>query len=467
MFDLVSKRSSARLGVYFVCSLVCGAATALAFVAFRTDVGLASGALAQSRVGQDGTRKPPASGKVSGPVKVAIHSDAVHSNKAGLDPNHQGASARVPVVKGPPAVVAPTVIARVEAPVSAEVQMATLDPRHEPPVLGAASVLEPSRDDDEWAGYEAWVPPRKDTYRTVCVRLCDGAFVPISFSTTRDRFKQDAAKCQSQCGSPSRLFVYKPTGSPDDMVDLSGQPYRVLPTAFKFRTEYDASCSCRSQPWETAALEQHRSFERDDSKSGLPEVLGVVPSDRVGPRVYAKLSTEVEDQPSVSAMARPLTPVVPVAPVVEAPALVEPLASPSPTSVERRSPPADARPVKVDPPRVVKAKPMPVVAAREPKAASEPVSPPAKVGRQVARVASPVVADAPAKKLPLPAARRVAVARPAPSLPVARSAVVRSTPVARPRSSVVASAGSRRPDESQRAFRGDEYWRLSVWEPRQ
>src|SRR5690606_29512315 len=34
---------------------------------------------------------------------------------------------------------------------------------------------------------------RHGTYRTVCVRLCDGFFFPISFATTPDRFGADEA----------------------------------------------------------------------------------------------------------------------------------------------------------------------------------------------------------------------------------------------------------------------------------
>ena len=117
-------------------------------------------------------------------------------------------------------------------------------------------------DMDEWTSYTAWTP-QKGTYRTVCVRLCDGAQFPVSFSTTRDRFKADAAKCQSNCSSPTRLFVGPPTGPLSQMVDVNGNAYSDLATAFKFTTSYDAACTCRGQPWETASLERHRALARD------------------------------------------------------------------------------------------------------------------------------------------------------------------------------------------------------------
>jgi hypothetical protein len=99
------------------------------------------------------------------------------------------------------------------------------------------------------------------TYRTVCVRLCDGFYWPMSYNTTKDHFDQDAQGCESSCAAPARLFVMSNPGEDvDSMVDVKGQPYRRLPTAFRYRTTYDASCSCRAQPWEQASLDRHRLY---------------------------------------------------------------------------------------------------------------------------------------------------------------------------------------------------------------
>jgi hypothetical protein len=46
------------------------------------------------------------------------------------------------------------------------------------------------------------------TYRTLCVRLCDGFYFPISYSTLRERFVADAKQCEQRCPSRSRLFVH-------------------------------------------------------------------------------------------------------------------------------------------------------------------------------------------------------------------------------------------------------------------
>ena len=104
-------------------------------------------------------------------------------------------------------------------------------------------------------------PQHGATFRTVCVRLCDGYYFPVSFAVTPDRLERDAKVCASRCGSQGRLFVHNnPGGSPESMVDLAGRPYQQLKTAFLYRTEYVASCTCQPQPWEAASQERHRGY---------------------------------------------------------------------------------------------------------------------------------------------------------------------------------------------------------------
>ncbi|MBO0739885.1 MAG: DUF2865 domain-containing protein [Hyphomicrobiaceae bacterium] len=104
-------------------------------------------------------------------------------------------------------------------------------------------------------------PERPATFRTVCVRLCDGYFFPISFAVGADRLEHDARVCEGRCGAQGRLFVHQnPGGSADDLHDLSGRPYRQLRTAFLYRSEYIASCACQAQPWEQTALDRHRAY---------------------------------------------------------------------------------------------------------------------------------------------------------------------------------------------------------------
>jgi len=101
------------------------------------------------------------------------------------------------------------------------------------------------------------------TYRTMCVRLCDGYFWPVSFTATKREFARDSEVCERSCGSPAVLHFYKNPGQePQDMVDLAGQPYVKLGTAFRYRVSYDSACKCRPHPWEEASRQQHLSYAR-------------------------------------------------------------------------------------------------------------------------------------------------------------------------------------------------------------
>jgi hypothetical protein len=85
------------------------------------------------------------------------------------------------------------------------------------------------------------------TYRTMCVRLCDGYYFPISFSTLPNHFERDAATCQSKCASPAELFYYQnPGGAVEQMVGAqSNQAYTQMRTAFRYRKEVVQGCSCK------------------------------------------------------------------------------------------------------------------------------------------------------------------------------------------------------------------------------
>ena len=95
----------------------------------------------------------------------------------------------------------------------------------------------------------------------MCVRLCDGFYVPINFSTTRNKFEEDAKRCERQCPSHSRLYVYRNPGEDlEDMVDLKDEPYSQLPTAFRFKTAYDPQCTCRGNPWDAEEIARHAAY---------------------------------------------------------------------------------------------------------------------------------------------------------------------------------------------------------------
>jgi hypothetical protein len=105
------------------------------------------------------------------------------------------------------------------------------------------------------------------TFRTLCVRLCDGFYFPVSDSTRRERFSGDAKQCEQRCPARSRLFVHRNPGEDgENMVDLQGRPYRNLPTALLYQTKYVADCTCHGNPWDEAALARHRTYAEDARK---------------------------------------------------------------------------------------------------------------------------------------------------------------------------------------------------------
>ena len=99
------------------------------------------------------------------------------------------------------------------------------------------------------------------TYRTVCVRPCDGYFFPLSFAVPRRYLARDARRCQESCGADARLFFHSDIDADiADMTDLEGRPYSKLQSAFLYRTAYFPNCKCQPHPWEKEATERHRMF---------------------------------------------------------------------------------------------------------------------------------------------------------------------------------------------------------------
>src|SRR6202045_2023182 len=98
--------------------------------------------------------------------------------------------------------------------------------------------------------------PQSGTYRTVCVRSCDGAYFPISFATVPARFPDDEKTCKALCpAADATLYAYRNPG--EDMnqaVSISGQPYSASPNAFRYRQEFNPSCACKAagQTWSDA-----------------------------------------------------------------------------------------------------------------------------------------------------------------------------------------------------------------------
>ena len=120
------------------------------------------------------------------------------------------------------------------------------------------------------AGVPADLGPPSSTFRTVCVRSCDGFYFPISFATVQSRFSDDEKTCKNLCpAAEANLFSYRNPG--EDMnqaVSISGQPYSASPNAFKYRTAFNPSCSCKApgQSWADAlkTIDDKASVEQGD-----------------------------------------------------------------------------------------------------------------------------------------------------------------------------------------------------------
>lgn len=110
------------------------------------------------------------------------------------------------------------------------------------------------------------------TYRTVCVRLCDGYYFPVSFSTLPNHFERDAELCQSKCAAPAELYYHQNPGAGMEQATsaMSNAPYTQLKTAFRYRKEYVQGCSCKMAEFvpEAGAPQQQGSLtQRPDGSA--------------------------------------------------------------------------------------------------------------------------------------------------------------------------------------------------------
>jgi len=110
------------------------------------------------------------------------------------------------------------------------------------------------------------------TYRTLCVRECDGFYFPISTATTENQFREDEGKCRSQCAAPAQLFYHRSDQDVDQMVSLSGKPYSEMPNAFRNRKVYIRGCSCNASEFSREEIakseEALKTGKRADASGG-------------------------------------------------------------------------------------------------------------------------------------------------------------------------------------------------------
>jgi hypothetical protein len=115
------------------------------------------------------------------------------------------------------------------------------------------------------------------TFRTVCVRLCDGAFFPVSFSTLPNNFDRDQDLCQQRCAAPAELYYHSQhpgQGIEQAISHKTRQPYTSLRTAFRFRKEFVAGCSCKAAEFAPAASSPAVAGPGDRRAEGPPAAGG-------------------------------------------------------------------------------------------------------------------------------------------------------------------------------------------------
>lgn len=99
--------------------------------------------------------------------------------------------------------------------------------------------------------------PMGNTFRTICVRVGDGYYFPISFETKPDRFREDEQTCQRMCPAAEvRLYTYHNPGEDvAQAVSLDGRLYSELPSAFAYRKKLSGySCRRPGESWYEALV---------------------------------------------------------------------------------------------------------------------------------------------------------------------------------------------------------------------
>lgn len=111
--------------------------------------------------------------------------------------------------------------------------------------------------------------PLSGTYRTLCVRACDGYYFPVSYSTVPAKFADDEQICRRMCPA-TEVTLYSHRNPGEDVsgaVSGTGRRYAEMPNAFSYRKQFNAACSCRApgQSWADALRQaDDQTLERGD-----------------------------------------------------------------------------------------------------------------------------------------------------------------------------------------------------------
>ncbi len=108
------------------------------------------------------------------------------------------------------------------------------------------------------------------TYRTLCVRPCDGYYFPISNATRRKHLEYDRVVCEHLCpAAEAELYYHSGGQGPEQMRTIDGKRYSELEHAFAYRETLDDSCTCGTPPvWRYAAIAE--SVDAEPEAHPLP-----------------------------------------------------------------------------------------------------------------------------------------------------------------------------------------------------
>lgn len=139
-----------------------------------------------------------------------------------------------------------------------------------PPALLSPPPPQPSPQHPEPASI-----PKPVKYRTVCVRLCDGFYFPVSYAVTSSAFDRDERTCQSSCPRADVQLFRMPVGAEIGAArDRNGSAYSSLPNAYRYRQAISTACTCRpepgSQPAEAVAAQEEATVVASDQPKPKP-----------------------------------------------------------------------------------------------------------------------------------------------------------------------------------------------------
>ena len=148
------------------------------------------------------------------------------------------------------------------------------------------------------------------SYRTLCVRECDGFYFPVSNYASEAHFREDEAKCHSLCASPANLFYHRSDQDVDQMVSLNGRPYASMPYAFRNRKVYIKGCSCNAREYSPEQIakseEALKISKRADASAGKSDAAF---ARRISQAVQNAPAQPVSGAPPAGNGATPLEPV--------------------------------------------------------------------------------------------------------------------------------------------------------------